>query len=185
MQPVLREEILDYVTWSEQREAAQPEILELKRRRRIHLGEAITLLFENRDTVRYQVHEMLRIERIVKEADIRHELATYNELLGGEGELGATMLVEIDDPEERARRLREWLELPSRVYLGLGNGGRAFATFDARQKGTDRLSAVQFLKFKVGDAAPVSAGVDLPGFSLEVRLSEEQRAALREDLVDG
>jgi hypothetical protein len=183
MHPVRREEILDYVTWNEKRTDLQPAILESKRKRRVHLGDALTLLFENRDTVRYQIQEMVRVERMVKESEIVHELATYNELLGGEGEIGATLMVEIDDAELRAKKLREWLALPERIYLGLGNGNRVFATFDPRQKGEDRLSAVQFLKFKIREASPVTVGVDMPGLVLEVKLTEEQRTALKDDLT--
>jgi len=103
MRPLRREEIVDYVTWSEQRPEALPAILESKRRRRMHVGESITLLFENRDSVRYQIQEMMRVEKMVKESEIQHEIATYNELLGGPGEIGATLLVEIDDPAVRAQ----------------------------------------------------------------------------------
>ena len=82
------------------RATIRPRVLAEKSRRRVHVGGLLTFLFENQDTVRYQVQEMMRIERIVKEADILHELATYNELLGGHGELGATLLIEIDGPRE-------------------------------------------------------------------------------------
>ena len=184
MRPVKREELLDFVTWGEARAKAQPAILEAKRRRRVHVGDSITLLFENRETVRYQVQEMVRVEKMVKEAEIQHELTTYNELLGGPGELGATLLVEIDDPELRAQRLKEWLALPERTYLKLADGRRVFATFDARQKGDDRVSAVQFLKFDTKGEVPIAAGVDLPGLTAEAALSEEHRSALRADLAD-
>src|SRR5690606_24919438 len=82
---VERSELLDYVTYEEQRAEIRPRMLETKRPRRITVGPYLTFLFENHDTVWYQVQEMMRSERIVKEADIRHELDTYNELLGDEG----------------------------------------------------------------------------------------------------
>ena len=85
MRPVQRSEILDYVTYTDGREALRAAVLAAKRPRRLHVGRYLTFLFENRDTVRYQVQEMMRTERIVKEADIRHELETYNELLGDDG----------------------------------------------------------------------------------------------------
>ena len=86
MKPVLREELLDYVTYAERRDEIRARVLELKRPRRVHVGDELTFLFENRETVRYQVQEMMRVERIVREADILHELQTYNELLGGPGD---------------------------------------------------------------------------------------------------
>ena len=182
MRRVRREELLDWVTWSERRAAALPAILAAKAARRVHLGADLTLLFENADTVRYQVQEMLRVERIVREVDIQHELSTYNELLGGPGELGATLLIEIDDPHRRAELLPRWLGLPRRLYLGLPGGERAFAQVDERQIGEERVSAVQYLRFDTRGAVPLAAGCDFPEQRTEVQLSAEQRAALAEDL---
>jgi hypothetical protein len=182
MRRVRREELLDWVTWSERRAAELPAILAAKAARRVHLGPELTLLFENADTVRYQVQEMLRVERIVRASDIQHELETYNELLGGPGELGATLLIEIDDPRRRAELLPRWLGLPQRVYVGLPGGERAFARVDERQIGEERVSAVQYLRFDTRGATPHSAGSDFPELRLEVELTPEQRAALAQDL---
>lgn len=183
MKPVSRDEIVDYVTYGEGRDAFRDRVMEEKRKRRVHVGDALTFLFENRDTVRYQVQEMMRTEQIVKEADIRHELETYNELLGGEGELGCTLLIEIDDPDERAKKLKAWLDLPRHLYAVLESGERARFSFDPRQVGEDRVSSVQYLKVKVGGAPPVALGCDHPALTLEQALSEEQRKALAEDLA--
>jgi hypothetical protein len=182
MKPVERAEILDYITYNERREALRAEALAIKARRRVQLHEHVTFLFENRDTVRYQVQEMMRTEQIVKEADILHELETYNELLGGDGELGCTLLIGIEHESERAVKLREWRALPERVYARLADGTRVRPTFDPRQVGDERLSSVQYLKFPVGREAPVALGVDLPGMTGEVELDEDQRMALQEDL---
>jgi hypothetical protein len=182
VKPVMRDEILDYQTWTERRPGLLPEVLRIKAGRRIHLGPHLTFLFENRDTVRYQIQEMLRTEQLVREDAIRHEIDTYNELLGGPGALGATLLVEVEDPAERDRRLVEWRDLPGRLYVGFEDGTRAYATFDARQVGEDRLSSVQFLKFECGGRAPVLIGTDLAPLKAEARLSEDQRRALAADL---
>src|SRR5512138_455582 len=124
MTAIRREQILDLPTYERARAEIRPAVLEAKRRRRVHVGGALTLLFENTATVRYQIQEMVRAERMTREEDVRHELETYNELLGGPGELGVTLLIEIPDPEERDRRLREWLELPAHLYLALPGGER-------------------------------------------------------------
>jgi len=148
----------------------------------------LTFLFENADTIRYQIQEMMRAERIVKEADILHELETYNELLGGPGELGCTLLIEIDDPADRARKLGAWIELPWHVYLLVparsGRGTeKVYARFDERQVGDSRLSSVQYLKFDTQGRAPLAIGVDLAGeLECETQLDAAQRAALNEDL---
>lgn len=182
MKPVERSEILDFVTYEERRAELRPLAIATKSLRRVQVGEAFTFLFENHDTVRYQVQEMVRTERMVREADIQHELATYNELLGGPGELGCTLLIGIDDEAERAAKLRAWLALPHHVYAKLDDGAVVRASFDPRQVGTDRLSAVQYLKLPVGGRAPVAIGIDLPAVAIEAALSSEQRAALQSDL---
>jgi hypothetical protein len=184
MKPVPRSEILDWMTYAEQRDALRPAALAAKDARRVLLGDGtLVLLFENQATVRYQVHEMLRTERIVREADVLHELHTYNELLGGPGELGCTLLIGLEDPADRDVKLRAWLALPQHLYAELQGGRRVRATFDPRQVGEDRLSSVQYLKFDVGGEVPVAFGSDLPALQVRTELDERQRAALAEDLA--
>ena len=184
MRKVERSEIVDYATYDEDvRPELRPEVMALKRPRRVHLGPHLTFLFENRDTVRYQVQEMMRAERIVKEADILHELETYNELLGDDGELGCTLLIEIEEPEDRDRLLKEWLPLMDHLYALLEDGTRVPASYDPRQVGEDRLSSVQYLKLDTNGAAPTALGCDLEGYRHEVELTDEQRAALASDLA--
>jgi hypothetical protein len=179
---VRRSEIPDLATYEKIRDGVRREILEVKRPRRVHVGEHLTLLFENHATVRYQVLEMIRAERIVREEDVRHELETYNELLGGKGQLGCTLLIEIDDPAERAGKLSSWIDLPERFYLLLDDGTKVRPGFDERQRGKDRLSSVQYLCFDVGHRTPVAAGVDRDDLRVETKLTDEQRAALAQDL---
>ena len=112
-------------------------------------------------TQRLERDPALRVERIVRERDVQHELDTYNELLGGNGELGATLLVELDDERDRAEKLRAWRGLNETIYARLEDGTRVPATWDPRQVGQDRLSSVQYLKFPVGERAPVAIGVGL------------------------
>ncbi|MFY9557913.1 MAG: DUF3501 family protein [Blastocatellia bacterium] len=183
MKLVERAEITDYVTYEERREALRTDVMAAKAVRRIHIGEYLTLLFENHLTIRYQIQEMVRTEHMVKEADIQHEIDTYNELLGSEGELGCTLLIEIDNPAVRNVKLREWWQLPEKIYLLLEDGMRVSASFDERQRGDSRLSSVQYLKFNTRGQVPVAAGVDLPGFQAETRLTDEQSRALSEDLT--
>ncbi len=183
MRPVQRDEIVDYQTYEETREAFRKEVFAAKSRRRIHVGDCFTFLFENPLTIRYQVQEMMRAEKIVKEKDVLHELETYNRLLGEEGGLGTTLLIEIDDPEQRALKLREWYSLPEHIYALLEDGSKILATFDPSQRGSDRLSSVQYLKFPMGGRVPIALGVDHPAIRIEARLTEDQRAALSEDLA--
>ena len=182
MKPVERSEILDYMTYEDVREQVRAEAMKIKAPRRVHIGNELTLLFENHSTVRYQILEMIRTERIVREADIRHEIETYNELLGKDGELGCALLIEIADPAVREQKLYQWWSLPEKIYLLLGDGTRIPATFDERQRGDGRVSSVQYLKFNTKSQVPVAAGVDLPDLRIETQLTDEQKQALRADL---
>ena len=183
MRHVQRESLLDYVTYETQREKLRAAVMELKAVRRVHVGGVLTFLFENTATIRYQVQEMMRAERIVREADIRHELETYNELLGAPGELGCTLLIEIVDAEERSRKLAEWIELPAALYLRLPSGKLVRAKSDPRQIGETRLSSVHYIKFDVQGQVPWTIGADHPGLTVEAQLSAANRAALTEDLA--
>ncbi len=181
MKNVKRDELLDYQTYGERRPTTRPEVIAQKEQRRVHLGPYLTFLFENHETVKYQVQEMMLTERLVKEAEIQHELETYNELLGGPGELGATLLIEIETQAERDVKLRQWLGLPGKLYLKLADGTQAYARYDARQV-DERLSSVHYLKFDVKGQVPVAVGCDLDELKGEQPLSEAQRAALKADL---
>ncbi|HSD66812.1 MAG TPA: DUF3501 family protein [Vicinamibacteria bacterium] len=184
MKKVERGEVVDYVTYEERRGAVRESAMRAKAARRVHVGPHLTFLFENHETIHYQIQEMTRAERMVKEADIVHEIETYNELVGGPGEIGCTLLVELDDPAERAEKLTKWLALPRHLYVKRADGRKAYARFDERQVGETRVSSVQYLKFEVGKQAPLAVGCDHPDPELkhETTLSAEQRAALQADL---
>lgn len=179
---VRRADLLDLDSYEQARARIRERVMGTKSRRRVHLGEHLTFLFENTETIRYQVQEMLRAEKRSAVADIEHELATYNELLGDPGSLGCTLLIELEDPSERDVRLREWLDLPRHLYLELADGTRAPARYDERQMNADRLSSVQYLKFDCGSVPPVAVGSELPGLELRATLTPVQRKALAEDL---
>jgi hypothetical protein len=183
VKPIERKEVLDYVTYEEGRDAFREKMFAVKAPRRVHIGEHLTLLFENHETMLYQIQEMIRTERMVREADIRHEIDTYNEVLGGEGEFGCTLLIEIDDPAVRDVKLREWWRLPEKMYLKLEDGTKVWAKFDERQRGGERVSSVQYLKFNTGGFVPLAVGVDMPELTAEARLTDQQRESLQQDMA--
>ena len=182
MKYVSRNEILDYVTYEDQRSEIREKIMKIKKLRRINVGGILSFLFENIDTVRYQIQEMIRVERIVKEADIHHEIKTYNELLGKPGELGCTLFIEIDDPIERDEKLTKWLDLPRHLYTKVEDGTQIMATFDKRQIGDVRLSSVQYIKFNTEGKIPIAIGSDHPLLKMETSLTSEQKKTLSDDL---
>ena len=179
---VRRDEILDWQTYADGRDAVRTEVMTVKAARRIHLGEHLTFLFENHDTMRYQVHEILRAEQIVRETSIHEELETYNGMLGGPGQLGCALLIEIEDEAKRRPLLEAWLGLQECLYAETAEGSRTYAEFDPTQVGRGRLSAVQYLSFSL-ESGPVRLGSDFAALELTVDLTEAQRAALAADLA--
>lgn len=183
MNLVTRAEILDYVTYAEKRELIRASAMAAKDVRRVHAGPHLTFLFENRETVRYQIQEMVRAEHMVREADILRELETYNALLGADGDLGATLLIEIEDEQQRNVLLKRWRGLPGHIALLLEDGTRIPARWDDAQMSDDKLSSVQFLLFAVGRGArPAALIVDHIELAVRVELSPATRKALAGDL---
>jgi hypothetical protein len=180
-------EIKNIADYELEREHWRPQVLAIKERRRIRLGDHITFLFENRDTVRYQIQEMMRIERIVRPTDIAHEVETYNELIPARGELSASMLIEYETPAERNVKLRELLGLEKHLWFEVSGAGRTPAIFDARQIATDRISSVQYIKFQLTLAQVsnwhkgASLVSDHPSYLAERPLSEAELKELSAD----
>jgi len=179
---VRRDQILSWRAYEPLRTALRRDVMVQKARRRIHVGDALTFLFENVETMRDQIQEMVRLEQLTDEGDITHELDTYNAVLGHTGELAATLLVELTDAAERADKLARWTALPDHIYLLLDDGTRVRARYDEAQTSDERLSSVQYLKFTTGGRVPVAVGVDLTDLTVEQALSDDQRAALATDL---
>lgn len=166
-----------------ERDAFRSHVMEVKRVRRVHLGDHLTFLFENTDTMRYQVQEMLRIENRSAPEDVQHEVDTYNELIPEPGDLCCTLLIEIDDKDKRDVLLREWLHLVEHLELVFEDGSTSKAIYDERQVGTDRLSSVQYLAFRCGGKVPLEVRSTLPALEVSTRISDEVRAALASDLA--
>ena len=180
-------EIANIADYELERAALRPRMMALKDRRRVRVGEHLTFLFENRETVRYQIQEMMRIERIVDLAAIRHEVETYNELIPPPGGLSACLLIEYASAEERDQKLRELLGLEDHVFLAVAGLPSSKAVFDARQIASERLSAVQYIRFDLTaeQRARWREGVRLvishPNYRAEAPLSADQIAELGRD----
>ncbi len=179
---VNRSEIIDYQTYEDHRAEIRREIFETKKHRRIHLGENLTFLFENHETIRYQILEIMRAEKIARESAIQEELNTYNNFLGKSGELACVLLIEIEAESDRKPLLESWMGLEKCIYLLDRKGNKIFAQHDPTQVGDRRLSAVQYLKFVIKEP-PVALGCTFGELAGEVELTKEQRNALEEDLA--
>ena len=149
MKPITAHEILPVTVYDRARAILRPLCMAEKDRRRLAVGEHLTLLFENRQTVWYQIEEILRVERIFEDAQVNHEIATYNQLLPKPGELSATLLVEYSDEAERDTELRRLLGLERHLWMVV-DGQRVAARFDERQMSPDEISSVQFIAFALG-----------------------------------
>lgn len=150
MKPITAHEILPVTVYERARAILRPLCMAEKDRRRLAVGDHLTLLFENRQTVWYQIEEILRVERIFEDAQINHEIATYNQLLPKPGELSATMLIEYSDEAERDAELRRLVGLEHHLWIVI-DGRRVAARFDEHQMSADEISSVQFIAFPLGD----------------------------------
>lgn len=196
MEKVRFEEILDIAAYERVREAMRREVIATKARRRVALGPNLSLLFENRRTVLYQIQEMTRTERIVDEALIREELDAYNALVPGEGQLSATLFIEIEglhrlSQDEVRREVNRFQGLERAVFLSLGEGQRLPAVFEAGHSKEEKMAAVQYLRFVVPEAArraladpatPVRLVVDHARYRAEAEVGSSLRQELLADL---
>jgi hypothetical protein len=145
-------DILNLHEYELERHEFRSRVIELKSRRRVALGPLVTVLFENRETVRFQIQEMLRVERIVRPEKVEFELEVYNELLPGPGEITATLFIEITDEREIKKILDEFIGLDEPGRLTLRVGAAAYpALFAPGQSREDRTSAVHYVRFALGE----------------------------------
>jgi hypothetical protein len=154
MPAIAAESLLPLEAYARERGAFRARVIEHKKARSVPLGEHVTLLFEDELTIRYQVQEMLRIERIFEDDGIRGELEAYNPLLPDGGNWKATMLIEYPDPEERRIRLAELKGIEDQVWVQVEGHARVYAIADEdlERENEQKTSAVHFLRFEL-DAA--------------------------------
>jgi diadenosine tetraphosphate (Ap4A) HIT family hydrolase len=193
MRPLTREELVPLAAYPGVRDAFRSAVIAHKRARRMAVGPSVTLVFEDRETLRFQVQEMLLVERIDEPERVQYELDVYNELMPGADELSATLFVEITEPGRIRAELDRLIGIDERVELVLGAGAdqRALqARFDAKQLDEDRISAVQYVRFALGgaDAAALAdparyaaVRISHPNYGHEAALPAE----VRESLVAG
>jgi hypothetical protein len=171
------------------RDQFRKEVIAAKNDRRIEVGPSMTFVFENRLTVKFQVLEILRAERITAPEQVAEELEGFNTMLPGEGELSATLLIAFTGSEpEVAKRLEELTGLSAHVFLEVG-GKRVQGEVEGGRDDGRRISAVQYLRFPIGDSRslldgkiPLRLGVDHPAYRHAVELPESMRRSLAADL---
>ena len=194
MPEISPDSLLTLEAYARERNAFRSRVIAHKQRRKVHLGEHVTLLFEDELTVRYQVQEMLRIERIFEPDGIRGELEAYNPLVPDGGNWKATLLIEYPEVEERKRRLAALRGIERRVWVRVEGHDRvgAIADEDLERETEEKTSSVHFLRFELDGAmrallkrgARLAMGVDHAAYRAELDpVPAEIRSALAQDLA--
>jgi hypothetical protein len=191
---ITRESLLTLETYAKERNDFRARVLEHKRARTVHLGEHLTLIFEDELTLRYQIQEMLRIERTFEEAGIQDELDVYNPLLPDGSNFKATMLIEYEDVDERKRALGTLMGIEHRVWVQAEGWPRVFAIADEdlERSTADKTAAVHFLRFELTpemiaalkQGGALGLGVDHPNYQAQIpAVGPATRDALVADLT--
>ena len=188
-----RKDLWSLEQYAEKREGYRAEVLAHKQNRRVLVGQHILLVFEDEKTIRYQIQEMLRIEKVFEAAGIQEELEAYNPLIPDGDNWKCSMLIQYPEVEERRLRLAELLDVENRVWVQVGETEKLFALADEdlERANDDKTSAVHFLRFQLGAAqvsavkegATITFGVDHKNYQEEdVLVSKDVRASLGADL---
>jgi hypothetical protein len=195
MKKLTVDDIVDMRAYERERDELRRHIIDLKKSRRIALGPIMTMVFENTLTMRWQVQEMARVERMLRDDQIEHEVETYNQLIPDPGELSATLMIELTSEPA----LREWLPrlvgIQTHIAIVLPDGRSIFGELseddELRLTRDDITAAVHFLKFRFAPAdiemfasGPVHIVVNHPEYDQDVLLADEQHAQLLSDLRD-
>jgi hypothetical protein len=193
MHKLNREDLMSLEQYADARTEFRDEVMRHKRNRRLELGTNAALYFEDQLTMRYQVQEMLRIERIFEAAGINEELAAYNPLIPDGSNWKATFMVEFPEVGERQLMLQQLVGVEDRVYVQVGMMDRVFAVADEDMDRSDaeKTSAVHFLRFELPaeqvaalkDGATLAAGIDHKNCKVSISpVAENIRLSLLGDL---
>ena len=192
MKKISLDDIQGLASYEKIRDDFRREIIELKKKRRVPVGEQVTLIFENRKTVIFQIQEMLRAERITDLDKIREEVETYNSLIPEPGELSATLFLEIEDQSHLREELLKFLGIDEALFLKISDRPSIPARFEEGRSKEDKISAVQYVKFLIEPqlSQALAEGkektklvIDHPHYSAETTLQPETRLSLVEDFM--
>jgi hypothetical protein len=187
---VSRTDVLGPRRYEPIREDYRKRVIQLKKDRRISVGDRVTLVFENRDTLLFQIEEMLRAEAITEEAKIQEEIDVYNALMPSADELSATLFLENPRDADPKVELHRFVGIDEHVMLVIGEH-RVRAWFEPGRQEADRISAVQYTRYRLPPEAKVAlraAGtacaieIDHPSYRARAELTESMRASLAKDL---
>jgi hypothetical protein len=192
MKRLTQEDLLPLDEYERQRDGYRSRIIALKQRRRVSLGPLMTLVFENRDTLQFQIQEMVRAERIVQPDKVQDELDVYNELLPAANQLSATLLIEITDAATMKASLDRFMGLDHGHTVAITAAGESvFGQFEGGHSHETKISAVHFVRFNPSEVMrrafadlgqPVSLTVDHHGYRETVQVAGNLREEWLSDL---
>jgi hypothetical protein len=190
MQQVTRDSLLTLEAYAKARQDFRTRVMAHKKNRTVHLGKNVTLIFEDELTIRYQIQEMLRAEKIFEEEGIQDELDAYNPLIPDGANWKATMLIEFPDPAERAGKLRELIGIEDRVWVGIEGFELVYAIADEdmERETEEKTASVHFLRFELSPlmigalnrVAALSMGISHPRYEVP---SQPVAATVRDSLM--
>lgn len=189
MKKIVLDDILGFAAYEKVRQEFRQQMIEKKKSRRVAVGDKVSLVFENRDTVIFQIQEMLRAERITDLDKVREEISVYNELIPNADELSATMFLEIEDQSHLRDELLKFLGIDNALSLKVG-GHLVRGQFEEGRSKQDKISAVQYVRFPFTAevqkdfvaGARAELAIDLPNYHASAVLSAEQQNSLVADL---
>jgi len=190
MKKVALDDIMGLGAYEKVRENFRRRIIELKQARRVAVGDRVMLVFENRDTVIFQIQEMVRAESIADLDKIREEIEVYNELIPNPGELSATLFLEIEDQIHLREELLKFLGIDEAVYFKVGSHS-VHARFEEGRSKEDKISAVQYVKFPFSEEARTALVkgeeaeivIDHPNYKARALVGTGTRQSLVEDIT--
>ena len=195
MSHLSRADLWSLEEYAERRPQFRAEVMAHKKVRQLPLGEHARLYFEDALTIKYQIQEMLRIEKVFEADGIQEELDAYNPLIPDGDNWKATFMLEYEDPGERAERLSELVGIEDKVWLQVGDCDKLYpvADEDLERSNDDKTSSVHFLRFQLspemitaaGRGEILRAGIDHPAYAMQVEVEEGIRASLVSDLQAG
>ena len=192
MTSIHRDSLLTLEAYAKIRKSSRPEAIAHRKRRSVHLGEHVSLQFEDEQTIRRQIQEMLHIEKIFDEDGIQSEIDAYGPLVPDVSNWKATMLIEYPDPHERKRELARLIGVEDRLFVEVEGHARVYAIADEdlERENDEKTSSVHFVRFEFSDAqrqairagAAVKLGCDHRNYPAHVQIAAETLAALAGDL---
>lgn len=195
MATITPDSLMTLEAYTRYRKANKPQIVAHRRLRSVQLGEHINLQFEDEQTIRYQIQEMLRIEKIFEEEGIQGEIDAYAPLVPDGSNWKATMLIEYPDPHERKRELGRLIGVEDRLFVEVEGHARVYAIADEdlERENAEKTSAVHFVRFEFTPAArqavragaAVKLGCDHRNYPAHVTIPAETLASLAGDLAAG